>query len=247
MNKFILICLIAIVGLSSCNRKVGAIFGNKKDKLEVVDPEFEYLSAKAKFSFDDGKKSVSANANFRIKKDSLIWMSFSPGLGIEVARALITTENIFILDKLKKEYYEYSYQELSAKYDFDFNFQMIQSVILGNLVEPYQKQRVEKMDNYFMYTASKGVYSYQNYIGTSTMKLEKVQVFDEDTRNAISVNYSDFIFVNSQIFPNEISAVIDYEARNKPNTEVDISYSKMVIEDGPISFPYSVPSKYEKK
>lgn len=247
MNKLVLVCLIMTVGLSSCNRKAGAIFGKKKDKLDVVDPVFDYMSAKAKFSFDDGKKSVSATANFRIKKDSLIWISITPGLGIEVARVLINAENVFILDKINKHYYEYSFEDLSKNYDFDFNFQMIQSVILGNLVEPYQKQRVEKMDKYFTYTASKGVYLYQNYIGASTMKLEKVQVFDEDTRNTISVNYSDFILVNSQIFPNEISAVIDYEVENKPNTEVKISYNKMVIEDGPISFPYSVPSKYEKK
>lgn len=247
MNKLVLVCLIMMVGLSSCNRKAGAIFGKKKDKLDVVDPVFDYMSAKAKFSFDDGKKSVSATANFRIKKDSLIWISITPGLGIEVARVLINAENVFILDKINKHYYEYSFEDLSKTYDFDFNFQMIQSVILGNLVEPYQKQRVEKMDKYFTYTASKGVYLYQNYIGASTMKLEKVQVFDEDTRNTISVNYSDFILVNSQIFPNEISAVIDYEVENKPNTEVKISYNKMVIEDGPISFPYSVPSKYEKK
>ncbi len=247
MNKLVLVCFLCVIGLSSCNRKVGAIFGKKKDKLEVVDPEFDYLSAKAKFSYDDGKTSVSATANFRIKKDSLIWISITPGLGIELARVLINTENVFVLDKYKKHYYEYSFKELSEIYDIDFNFQMIQSVILGNLVEPYRKQRIEKMDDYFTYTASKGVYLYQNFIGATTMKLEKVQVFDEGTGNTISVNYSDFILVNSQIFPNEISAVIEYEAKNKPKTEVDISFNKMVIENGPISFPYSVPSKYEKK
>lgn len=247
MNKLVLISLIALIGLSSCNRKVGAIFGKNRDKLEVVDPEFEYFTAKAKFKFDDGKKGLSATANFRIKKDSIIWLSISPALGIEVARVLINTENVYVLDKFNKQYYEYTFEELSKEYDFDFNFQMIQSVILGNLVEPYKNQRVEKNDNYFTYTASKGVYLFHNYIGANSMKLEKVQVFDEGTRNTISVNYSDFILVNNQIFPNDIRAVINYEAKTKPNTEINISYNKMEIVDGPISFPYSVPSKYEKK
>lgn len=246
MNKLLIVCLVGIVGLSSCNRQVGAIFGKKKDNLEVVDPQFEYMSAKAKFRFDHEDKNVTATANFRIKKDSIIWISIS-GFGFEGARVLIDTENVRILDKLKKQYYEYTFEELSKEYDFDFNFQMIQSVILGNLVEPYRKQRVEKQDNYFTYTASKGVYSFHNYIGAKSMKLEKVQVFDAGSRNTISVNYSDFILVDSQIFPNEILAVIDYEAEAKPNTEISISYNKMVIEDDPIGFPYSVPSKYEKK
>ncbi|MEQ8629090.1 DUF4292 domain-containing protein [Ekhidna sp.] len=247
MNKLFLVCLVCMAMLTSCNRKIGAIFGKKKDKLEVVDPEFDYFSARAKFKFDDGKKDVSATANFRIKKDSIIWLSISPGLGIEVARVLIDTDNVFVLDKMNKHYYEYTFKELSKKFDFDFNFQMIQSVILGNLVEPYKKQRVEKTDSYFSYTASKGVYLFHNFIGSKSMKLEKVQVYDEGTRNTISVNYSDFILVDGEIFPNEISAVIDYEAEKKPNTEIRISYNKMVIEDTPLSFPYAVPSKYEKK
>ncbi|WP_425390179.1 DUF4292 domain-containing protein [Ekhidna sp.] len=247
MNKLILMCLMATLVLSSCNRKMGAIFGKKKDNLEVVNPEFEYFSAKAKFKFDDGEKSVSATANFRIQKDSIIWLSITPGLGIEVARVLIDTENVFVLDKINKQYYEYTFDELSKEFDFDFNFQMIQSVILGNLVEPYKKQRVERSENYFSYTASKGVYLFHNFIGAKSMKLEKVKVFDEGTNNTISVNYSDFVLVDGQVFPNEISAVIDYEAETKPNTEVSISYNKMVIEDAPISFPYAVPSKYEKK
>lgn len=246
MNKLTLV-LVGSILLTSCNRQVGAIFGRKSDKLEVVDPEFEYFSAKAKFKYDDGEKGVSATANFRIKKDSIIWLSITPGLGIEVARVLIDTENVFVLDKLNKQYYEYTFEELSKEYDFDFNFKMIQSVILGNLVEPYKKERVEKSDNYFSYTASKGVYLFHNFIGAKSMKLEKVKVFDGGTRNTISVNYSDFILVDGQIFPNEISAVIDYEAETKPNTEISISYNKMVIEDNPISFPYAVPSKYEKK
>ncbi|WP_420316683.1 DUF4292 domain-containing protein [Ekhidna sp.] len=247
MNRLIVMCLIGAIFLSSCNRKIGAIFGKKKDNLEVVDPDFEYLSAKAKFKFDDGEKSVSATANFRIKKDSIIWLSITPGLGIEVSRVLVDTENVFVLDKINKQYYEYTFEELSKEYDFDFNFQMIQSVLLGNLLEPYKKQGYEKSDSYFSYTASKGVYLFHNFIGAKSMKLEKVKVFDEGTNNTISVNYSDFVLVDGQVFPNEISAVIDYEAGTKPNTEVNITYNKMVIEDSPISFPYAVPSKYEKK
>ncbi len=246
MNKFILLCLIGILSLTSCNRQVGAIFGKKKDKLAVVNPEFEYLSAKAKFKFDHENKGVSATANFRIKKDSIIWISIS-GFGLEAARVMIDKDRVKIMDRLKKDYYDYSFTELSRIYDFDFNFQMIQSVILGNLIEPYKKQRIEKEDNYFTYTASKGVYLFHNYIGANSMKLEKVRVFDEGSKNTISVNYSNFIVVDSQIFPNEVRAVIDYEAEKTPNTEISISYNRMEIEDSPLSFPYSVPGRYEKK
>ena len=246
MSRVTILSLTLLLVFTSCNRQVGAIFGKRGDKLSVVDPEFEYLSARAKFKFDHENKRVSATANFRIKKDSLIWISIS-GFGLEAARVLIDKDKVKIMDRLKKHYYDYSFSELSREYDFDFNFQMIQSVVLGNLIEPYKNQRVENEDNYFTYTASKGVYLFQNYIGTSSMKLEKVRVIDEGSKNTISVNYSNFIVVDSQIFPNEIEASIDYEAEKQPNTEISISYSRMEIEDNSLSFPYSVPSKYEKK
>jgi len=246
MNKVLLVCVVGMLLLTSCNRNVGAIFGSRKDKLEVVDPQFDYLSSKAKFRFKDGEKNITATANFRIKKDSLIWISAS-WLGFEGARVLINTSTVKVMDRLKKHYYEYTFEELSEQYDFDFNFQMIQSVILGNLIEPYKKQRVEKTDEYFSYTASMGMYSFLNFIGTNSMKLEKVQVFDEETKNTISVNYSDFILVDGEIFPNEIVAKIDYEAEKKSDTEIKISYTKLAIEKKPIGFPFSVPGRYERK
>jgi hypothetical protein len=245
MNKLIIGLLVGMLFLSSCNRNIADLF-TKKEKLEVVNPEFEYMSAKAKFKFDHDGQRVSATANFRIQKDSIIWISIS-GFGLEAARVLIDTKNIYILDKLKRHYYEYSFEGLSKQLDFDLDFKLIQSVVLGNLVDPYNNQKVEKLDKYYSFKSAKGIYFFQNFIGTRTMKLEKMNISEADSKNTISVNYSDFNFVDQQVFPNEIQAIIDYEDLNKPNTEINISYNKIVIENEPINFPYSVPNKYERK
>ena len=245
MNELSIFVVIACIFLVSCNRKIGAVF-SKKDKLEIINPEFKYLTSKAKFKFNDKGKKVSATANFRISKDSVIWISIS-GFGLEAARIFMDTENVRVLDRLNKKYYEYTFAELSKEYNFEFTFKMVQSVLLGNLIEPYKNQRLEKDEKYFIYDDSQGDYDFQNYIGNRSMKLEKVNVFDKATNNAISVNYSDFIRVGSQIFPNEITAVIDYASTSKPNTEINITYSKLEIESSPLKFPYAVSSKYERK
>lgn len=245
MNKLLAFVIICCVFLSSCNRKIGAVF-TKKDKLEIINPEFKYLTSKAKFKFDDKGKKVSATANFRISKDSIIWISIS-GFGIEAARVFIDSSNVRVLDRLNKKYYEYTFDELSQQYNFNFNFKMVQSVLLGNLIEPYQNQKYEVQESHFVYNILEGDYNFQNFIGNQSMKLEKVKVLDQSTNNTISVNYTDFIHVGTQIFPNEISAVIDYASTNKPNTEINILYNKMEIASSPLKFPYSVSSKYERK
>jgi len=245
MSKVGIIFLVILIGLTSCNRKIGSIF-SKKEVLEIKNPEFDYLSAKAKFKFEHNNNKVSASANFRVKNDSLIWLSISPALGIELARVLINSENIFVLDRLNKRYYEYSFKELSEQYGFEFSISMLQSVLLGNLLEPYQNQKIQKTEKYFTFLASKDGYDFLNSVGSKTMKLERLEVSSPTTKNTISVTYSDFQFADNQIFPNDILAVIKYEEK-KPATSIDISYNKMVVEDGPIKFPFGVPSRYEKR
>ncbi|MEP5613804.1 MAG: DUF4292 domain-containing protein [Cyclobacteriaceae bacterium] len=246
MNKLIFYSLIGMVFLASCKRNT-SLLSSEKEKLEIIDPEFKYLTSKAKFKFDHEDKKVSATANFRIRKDSIIWVSITPGLGLEVARVLVDRNHVYVINKLEREYSEYNFEELSKEYGFDFSFDLIQSVILGNLSEPYRDQKLEKTDSYFSYQSQKGRFNFNNFIGTKSHKLEKVQVLDDSTKNTISVNYRDFVLVDQEIFPNEISAVIDYDSELRPNTEIDISYNKLTIEPIPLSFPFKVPSRYGRK
>ncbi len=244
MNKLIIGLLFGALAFS-CKREV-ATKPEKINVLEIIAAEFEYLSAKARFKFNHDKSKVSAIANFRIKKDSLIWISVSPALGIEVARILINSEHVHVLDKFSKKYYLYSFRELSEKYEFRVDYKMIESVLLGNLVNPYENQKIQRSERYFTYLSEKGVYLFENFIRASTMKLEKVKVTDGTSKNTILVNYTNFVMVENQIFPNKISAIIDYESE-KPNTEIDISYNRLAIEKQPLDFPFSVPGKYERK
>ncbi len=246
MNKLFILCIIGGVFLTSCTKN-SSLFSGKKDRLEVIEPSFEYLSSKAKFKFDHNNKKIAAVANFRIQKDSIIWISITPGLGLEVARVLINRDHIFILDKWNKNYYEYSYQDLSGKYGFEFSFNLIQSVVLGSLTVPYTDEKLDKSASHFMYEVKKGNYTFRNFVGTSTMKLEKVNVTDDSSQNTISVNYGNFVTVEKEIFPNQITAVINYGTEEKPDTEIDISHNKLTIEEIPLAFPFSVPSRYGRK
>ncbi|HAR20844.1 MAG TPA: DUF4292 domain-containing protein, partial [Cytophagales bacterium] len=51
----------------------------------------------------DGTNQFSSPLTIRIRKDSVIWISVNPALGIEVVRALITKDSIFVIDKIHKD------------------------------------------------------------------------------------------------------------------------------------------------
>ena len=233
--------LLALLLLLSC--KDNLVRFNKD--LAVDYFTFEFMQAKARVKYNDGKQNVSALANIRIKKDSLIWMSVSK-LGIEGARLLINPDSVLIIDKLNKKYITYSFQELSKEFAFDIDYHLVESVVLGNLIYPYERERIEQTEGFLKYNQQLENFLFNNFIGTSSRKLEKLEVEDTNTKNTISVNYGDFQQVNQEIFPFSIDASINYVEKSKKNIDINIGFSRAEIGNEPLRFPFRAPSRYRR-
>src|SRR5690606_33475176 len=59
--------------------------------------EFEYLSFRAGGRFDGLGIQQNISLSFRMKRHETVWISAQAVLGIEVARALITRDSVYIL------------------------------------------------------------------------------------------------------------------------------------------------------
>lgn len=241
MNKTLVLLLCLVVGMSACKDKLVRF---NRD-LTVDYFTFDYMEAKAKINYKDARQNLSATANIRMKKDSIIWMSVSK-VGVEAARILITKDSLYVLDKLKKRYSTRGFAALSQQFDFDINYNLVESVILGNLIYPYKRERLESSEKYLYYDQRLANFLFNNYIGVDTRKLEKLLVEDVDTKSTISVNYGDFKEVNAEIFPFTIAASINYVEKTRQNIAINIGFSKAEIADEPLRFPFRAPSRYRR-
>jgi hypothetical protein len=244
MNRNSLIILVLMMVLSGCGKKISQLF-YRDPSLLVREIKFDYFSGKLKVDFD-GDKKVSGTANLRVRKDSVIWMSLSPGLGVEVARVLITQDSIFVIDKFNKKYINMDFVSLSKKFEFDIDYHLVESVILGNLIHPYKREKYKKAEGGSVYEQVEGKFLFQNTIGNNSKKLEKLTVTDTTSRSSINVNYSDFQQVEDQVLPFLITAVLKKGYASAIGTKVEIVYSKAVIEKKTLKFPFSIPDKYER-
>lgn len=235
--------MVLLLSLIACNRKITNIF---EEDLVVDSFEFDFLSAKAKIKYQNGDNSLSATANIRIKKDSVIWMSVSPGLGVEAARILIQKDSVFFIDRINKQYFVSGIKQLSERYNFEFSYELLESVILGNLIYPYSREDLTRIDGGLSYIQRKDSIVFDNYIGSTTRKLERLFVTDLSTNSSILVNYGDFQLVGDEVFPHEINAKLEYEKREKTTTDISIGFNKAQIEDKPLKFPFNVPSRYSE-
>jgi hypothetical protein len=79
----------------------------------VEEIDFEYLQGKARMVLRDANKERDVKANIRVRKDSVIWMTFSV-IGVQGGKALINKDSITIVSNVDKEFYVFEYAELSS-------------------------------------------------------------------------------------------------------------------------------------
>ncbi|MEQ9426486.1 MAG: DUF4292 domain-containing protein [Cyclobacteriaceae bacterium] len=235
----------------ACNKNIfKPTISNNPVELNLQEFDFDYLTAKAKFQFDNEKNDLKATANIRIRKDSVIWMSISPTLGIEAARALFTTDSITIMDRIHKRYVVFDYQKISEKYNFKITYSLIQDILLGNMSNPIVREdKVTKETRHFLVLQDRGSLKMENFVGLQTMKLERSHWLDIPTQNTLSINYSNFQLVNEFVFPFENQIILKYKgADDKPSdTLINIDFNKAEISDKKERFPFNIPDKYERK
>ena len=219
--------------------------------VKIKEIAFDYLTAKSKFSFESKNQNFdNTNVNIRMKKDSLIWISVT-GIGFEVARGLITPDSIVFMDKFHKEYFVLSYAQLSRQYNFDLNFPLIQSIIIGNL--PFKQQPDSKFlkdNNFFLLKQNAGRINIDNYIAEDNLKLARLNAMESGTNNTFSLDYEDFKLVNAFLFP--FSSLVKLNVKSPKDqqisqTTIKLKHSKVDLVNQSPGFPFSIPSSYKRK
>jgi len=219
--------------------------------VKIQEIVFDYLTAKSKFSFKSEKQDFeNTNVNIRIKKDSIIWISVT-GIGFEVARGLITPDSIVFMDKFHKDYFVFSYAQLSKQYNFDLNFALLQSIIVGNL--PFKQDAADKFvkdDAFFVLKQNEGRLNVDNFIGESNLKLTRLKALEIPTNNTFNLDYEDFKDVNAFLFPFGSTIKLDVKSQKDQQirqTVMRIKHSKVELPSQNPGFPFSVPSGYTRK
>ncbi len=229
------------------------------DSLMVHQFDFEWLTAKAEVEITDRENNPETfDVNIRIKKDSVIWISVTPLLGIEAVRVLITPDSMKIMNRLRKTYTARGFGFLDNMLKAKINFEIMQAVLIGNYF-PYQKN--EKL---------KSVYDDSTFVILSTLnkrqtkrimeekdptkpiiqdfwiddyfRINKSKITDDRLERTLQAEYSDFFEVDHKRFPQNLMVTVTASAPLK----IKVKYTK-VVSGEVASVPFTVPEKYERK
>ena len=259
MSNYFKITLCLFLLLGACKRESTPTVSREDIKnLNIPEVEFDYLSTRSRINFDDGNRSLAATATIRMKDDSLIWLSVSPGFGIEVARALITRDSVFMMNKLEKNYYAYSFSELSRKLNVPVNYGILQSALLGELLQPIsQRDQVQRQTEQVLIKQEAPRVGILNFISKENLKLTKVILQDEGTSNTLTMDYEDFQSLSPEgnlysstmyTIPYSSTITASYmEGGELKTTTIGFEHNKAEFSRNALDFPFDIPERYDRK
>lgn len=241
---------VSLVALS-CSKKVVSPtlpVSPPKPTLNVEETDFVYMDGKARMVLRDANKEREVKANIRVRKDSVIWMTFSV-IGVQGGKALINHDSITIVSNVDKEYYVFEYSELSKRYNFEINYEVIEAAILGNLIMPRKEtDEVKQESSYFILKQSANTITVDNYVNAASSKVEKVELKEAASSNSLVINYSNFQPLGSKLLPYNGTINLFYKAvSGLLNTTVIFEYNKAEVRDKELKFPFNIPKRYVRR
>lgn len=249
MNKAFLLFLILLTA-SSCGifRKTAAEsalpersakFLLKKMAQQQVDAD--WFSSRAKISYADDEFSISASANIRMRKDSVIWANIKK-LNIEAGRALIRPDSFFVIDRINQEYVRQPVSDIANMLRLPASFELLQTILLGNPFFFTTDLDVETQGPNYSLKGEDARFSTSYLIDGSSFQLKKIAVAEKGSGRTVEMELSQY----GPLDKKQKFSYFRTMRMDSPDTgplQVEIEFSKVEI-NIPKSIEFEIPSRY---
>ncbi|MFN3803096.1 DUF4292 domain-containing protein [Belliella pelovolcani] len=241
-NKFLGTALLFAILLSGCAKKPNLYTSD--EVMQEFTPayfDFNYLSARARIVIEEPNgKTTRGTLNLRAKKDSVIWFSVTPGLGIEALRGIITADKIRIKDRINGQDINMSYLEFEDRFGLKLSLQLFENLIYANIPEEFSyRDRLIRIGRAFELTQVRDGVRYHSRVSTTIGKVEELTSNSLDNKGALLASFPLFEDIDGQPFPSKALLKISFNLDGEMQSSIiHIEMSRIETSDEPISFPF---------
>ena len=246
---FVISLLSLAFVVSSCSTKRDLGRNNLKSLSanhlirEIEDNQFEFENIEAKIGLSlKGDSSFGLKGQIRMQKDSVIWISLSLKVGIEVGRIMITNDSIKFINRSTKTYLSESIEHFKNKLPIEASLQLIQNLLIGNdiYLRKADRSRVTiDNDRYNLELTTKEDDIVKNVIVTpQTFKISECNIKEINNEQSLRIRYDEFNDVNGKLVPSKI--ILENSKFN-----VEINYSDIKVGEK-LEFPFNISPKFEQ-
>lgn len=243
MIKMRPLAVLMLVILSwGCAQKVSPIFG--KEEMESFAPritEYGYLEAKAKLVLEENSGKITRGTlQLRAKKDSLIWFSVSPGLGVEAVRGLLSQEKIQIVNRMGTEDINLSYGEFERRFGIKLSLGLVQNILWGDPPYPASyEDRLVRVGKKFELTQVRNQVRYFSKVDTRHGKVSELSSISIPGKGSLLASFPEYQNLEAQAFPVEALFKVAFETPEvAQNFRIYITWSSLNPKADPLTFPF---------
>ena len=243
-HLFTLSILLTVVIMLSCkSTKKPTEQVVKDDNSKLINSllskniEFSTFDTKGKLQYDDGSTSMGGQFRMKMKRNEFVWISVTK-FGFEGARALITKDSIYAINRLEKKYQKASINELQRTYNIPGDITDLQDFIIGNIVQVSELQLVEGTTNNFTQLYDGNRFTY--VVNPESLKPQKGFIIDANNQKV------DFTFQEYTTYPKGMFSNLRNYLIQLPGKQIkaDLSFIKTDW-DVPVDMPFEIPSGYK--
>ena len=125
---------------------VAASCASRKKVVKPTPPQtFEWLTANMAIQAEgNGMAFNDLSGQVRMRKDSLVWLNVTATMGVEVLRAKISNDSVWILNRMEKRYLAEPLDTVSAQLGIPLSLPLVQTLLLDNNqgIPPVENQTV---------------------------------------------------------------------------------------------------------
>lgn len=131
--------LTLLLAASSC--------ASRKKTVAPTPPQaFEWMTANLDIQAEgNGMSFDNLSGQLRMRNDSIVWLSVTATMGVEVLRAKVSNDSVWVLNRMEKTYLAEPLDSLCAKVGMPLSLPLVQTLLLDNNegVPPVENQMVQ--------------------------------------------------------------------------------------------------------
>lgn len=266
--KYLLVSILVLFIFSCKTQKEANKVKNRASKSELLAEkmldsiqnnsiEFKTLLAKFDAVMKTPKGEMATKATLKIMKDSMIIVSVTPLLGIELMRTRITKTELVVLNRINKTYYLEGMENINKLFGVNLTYNHIESILLNKIFTYpdslqinsdytyYEKPKDSVVFSAFTYKGKADSLNYHHtvWLDNSDKKYSSFTVNLPKTKRYLEVNYKNFKQVENFSYPFLVEITTkdkDYESKLTINTlKVELNKD--------LNFAFSISKRYKKQ
>ena len=232
MNKLWIIGILLLCFACGNNKHVVTTSIEKRStknilkKVEQNQLDYDWFTAKLNGKVEMNGSKTPVSANLRIRKDSVIWISVSALLGIEVARIQITPDSLKLMNRINKTYWTADFAEADQLLGVSINYKQLEGALVGHIF--FKNQRLKSIvseGKYLLFNKSKKE-NPQSKLWVDNRFLANTFLLKNESEQSFTIRYLDYEKHAQRWVPRKVNLFL---ASIDTQTEVNFTYSKVGI------------------